>query len=59
MTPEQYMEDRVDDQIKWYDSRSQANQRWYKHLRSIEIVLAASIPFMVGNITQLRSGCRY
>ena len=50
MTPEQYMSERLDSQINWYDSKSSQNQLWYKSLRTVEIVLAASIPFMVGYI---------
>ena len=45
---EDYLKDRVDDQIDWYDRRSQSNQKWYKWLRLIEIIAAASIPFVAG-----------
>lgn len=50
MDPETYLKERVDDQIDWYDRRSQSNQRMYKRLRATEIVLAASIPFFAGFI---------
>lgn len=45
---EDYLKDRVDDQIDWYDRKSQSNQKWYKWLRLIEIIAAASIPFVAG-----------
>ena len=47
-TEEEYLRDRVDDQIDWYNKKSQANQKWYKWLRVIEIIAAASIPFVAG-----------
>ena len=50
MKPEEYMQNRVDDQINWYDSKSQRHQRWYKQLRFVEILAAASIPFLSGYI---------
>ncbi|HIE00043.1 MAG TPA: DUF4231 domain-containing protein [Thiotrichaceae bacterium] len=45
---EEYLKVRVDDQISWYDKKSQSNQKWYKWLRVIEIVAATSIPFVAG-----------
>jgi len=54
MTADEYIATRLDEQIAWYDQRSVRSQRWYKGLRIIEIVVAASIPFMVGYITEAR-----
>ena len=51
MTPEDYIQSRLDDQINWYSRRSQSNQWWFKGLRIVEIVLASTIPFLVGQIT--------
>lgn len=48
MNEEQFLKERVDDQINWYDKKSQFNQRWYKCLRVGEIVSAAAIPFLAG-----------
>jgi hypothetical protein len=48
MTPEQYMMDRVDDQLRYYERRSDNNQKWFRRLRIIEIVAAALIPFLTG-----------
>lgn len=52
LAPEEYLRDRVDDQINWYDRRSLTNQRWFKRLRIIEIITAASIPFLSAYMTQ-------
>ena len=44
----EYLEQRLDDQINWYDKKSAFNQKWYKRLRLAEIVFAASIPLLAG-----------
>lgn len=44
----EYLAQRLDDQIDWYDKKSSANQSAYKRLRLIEIVAAASIPLLAG-----------
>ena len=48
VNPDDYIKDRVDGQIEWYDRKSGSNQRWFRWLRIIEIVAAASIPLLVG-----------
>ena len=48
MSPEEYMKTRVDDQLSWYDKKSQTNQKTYKRLRLVEIFSAASIPLLTG-----------
>ena len=48
MNESQYLKERLDDQIAWYDRKSQLNQRAYKWLRGVEMVAAASIPFLAG-----------
>lgn len=40
--------DRVQDQIAWYDAKSQVNQRWFKRLKICQIVTAAAIPVVAG-----------
>jgi hypothetical protein len=35
---------RLQDQIAWYDAKSQLNQRWFKVLKVCQIVVAAAIP---------------
>lgn len=44
----EYLEQRLDDQINWYDKKSSANQAAYKRLRLIEIIAAAAIPLLAG-----------
>lgn len=39
---------RVQDQIAWYDAKSQVNQRWFKWLKVCQIVTAAAIPVLAG-----------
>jgi hypothetical protein len=46
--PEDYVEQRLNDQISWYDRKSSTTQRWFKRLRFAEIVAAATIPFLSG-----------
>jgi hypothetical protein len=35
---------RLEDQIAWYDAKSQKNQLWFKLLKICQIVIAAAIP---------------
>ncbi|MFN0299475.1 MAG: DUF4231 domain-containing protein [Burkholderiales bacterium] len=46
MSPQEYIEQRVDDQIKWLSAKSRWNQDWFKRLRLCELILAAAIPFL-------------
>jgi len=48
MNDEEYVTLRVDDQIGWYDKKSQSAQCWFKWLRGSEIVAAAAIPLIAG-----------
>jgi len=48
MAPEEYIEQRLNDQIVWYDRKSSTNQSWFKRLRFAEIVAASIIPFLSG-----------
>jgi hypothetical protein len=48
ISPEDYVEQRLNDQLDWYDRKSKTNQRWFKQLRLAEIVAAAIIPFLSG-----------
>jgi hypothetical protein len=38
-------EARLEEQLRWYDHKSQVDQRWYKGLKICQIVTAAAIPF--------------
>lgn len=52
MEEESYLKERLEDQIAWYDKKSQWNQKLFKWLRIAEIMAAAAIPFLTGYITQ-------
>lgn len=52
MEESEYIRDRVDHQIAWYDGKSLTSQRAYKALRIIEIAAAAMIPLLVGYADQ-------
>lgn len=52
MDENQYLKDRLENQIDWYDRRSVQNQEWFKRLQVISIIAAASIPFLTGYITE-------
>jgi hypothetical protein len=59
MTDQEYIEQRLDDQQQWYSKKSSWNQKWYKRLRVIEIVLAAGIPFFTSLINKDMSFMTY
>jgi hypothetical protein len=41
-------EERIEDQISWYDVESGRNQRWFKLLKIGQLVTAAAIPVAAG-----------
>lgn len=44
----EYLKDRLDGQINWYDKKSVANQKAFKRLQVLIIVASATIPFLSG-----------
>ena len=48
MTEEQYITERVEDQIKWYEKKSAINKKYYLWSNASIIVFAALIPFLAG-----------
>lgn len=44
MNEEEYIKDRLDDQIQWYDNKSQHHQKWYKKLKILELGAGFLIP---------------
>lgn len=44
MTEQQYLENRLEDQIKWYSKKSSKYKYLFRTLRGIEIIIAALIP---------------
>jgi hypothetical protein len=45
ITVEKYIKYRLSHQQDWFEKKSAWNQKWYKRLRIVEVVLAAGIPF--------------
>ncbi|AXF91113.1 DUF4231 domain-containing protein [Bacillus licheniformis] len=46
MTEEQYMEERLNNQIEWYDEKSLSHQNKYKRIKRAVIILAPLIPVL-------------
>lgn len=46
MNQEDYIKNRLDDQIVWYDKKSQNHQTWYKCLKYTEVFLGFIIPIL-------------
>lgn len=54
ISEEAYFEERLEDQICWYDKKSISSQNLYKRLKGIVIILSASIPLFVGFISDFK-----
>ena len=52
MTPSDYMEKRVNDQLRWYGDKSALNKRWHQRLQIITLVAAALVPIVSLSSTQ-------
>lgn len=48
MEQNEYINQRLEDQINWYSRKSSYNKKWTLSLRIIEITFAAIIPFIAG-----------
>ncbi|WP_228116249.1 DUF4231 domain-containing protein [Fictibacillus phosphorivorans] len=59
MSEESYINERLDDQINWYDTKSMRSQNVYKLFRGLVIILSASIPFFVGFIADFNKHWEY
>ncbi|HEV8241358.1 MAG TPA: DUF4231 domain-containing protein [Thermoanaerobaculia bacterium] len=46
MDEQEYLKSRLDEQAAWYSARSQAAKQSYQRLRALEIVGAATVPFL-------------
>ena len=51
MTLEDYLKDRLDNQIEWYNHKSSINKKRYNTLRFGVILISVCIPFLTGLIT--------
>ena len=52
MNEEEYIKDRIEDQINWYSDKSGYNQKRFKLFRVCNIIFAVSIPFLTGLINE-------
>lgn len=48
MNEEEYIKNRLEDQIKWYSEKSGSCKNYFKRMRTVEIIAAAIIPFLAG-----------
>ncbi len=48
----EYIEERVNGQIKWYSEKSQRAQKNYKNFQTAEIVMASLIPLLSGYVSK-------
>ncbi|MDB4292245.1 DUF4231 domain-containing protein [Maribacter sp.] len=48
MTAEQYIEERIDNQIRWYGKKSAINKKYHLWSNALIIIFAALIPFFAG-----------
>ncbi len=49
---DEYLRDRLDDQIDWYGGKAAWNQKWYKRLQVVSVLAAALIPFLSGYMSE-------
>ena len=47
MDENKYLSDRLEEQIGWYSRKSTCNKRYYYSFKTIEIILAAIVPFLI------------
>jgi len=59
MTPEEYLKDRLENQINWYSNESKWNKQCYQVLKTAEIVFAAITPFIVALVNSDNTCLKY
>ena len=52
MAPEEYLKDRIDDQINWYNTKSGINKKYHYLTKILIIIFSAIIPFATGIQTE-------
>ncbi|NTU42545.1 MAG: DUF4231 domain-containing protein [Nitrospirales bacterium] len=55
MQAEEYINERLQKQIDWYDSKAIESQKRFERLRMTEIIAAAAIPFLSGATASISS----
>jgi hypothetical protein len=51
MTEQDYLDQRIDDQIGWYSKKSTFNKNRYQFIKTLVIIISASIPVLAIMIT--------
>jgi hypothetical protein len=51
LTEQDYLNNRVDDQINWYEKKCAWHKKWFMRLKISETILALMVPFLTGYIT--------
>ena len=46
LSPEAYLRERVDDQLRWYEAKSASHKRWYYRLQLVTLVFAVTVPIV-------------
>lgn len=46
MTEQDYLSQRIDDQINWYSNKSTFNKKRYQFIKALVIIISASIPVL-------------
>ena len=59
MTAEEYIKERLDSEIDWYDKKSKRNKTGYYSLRVVEILCAISIPFLMGYVSDTTPALKF
>lgn len=52
MTEQDYLTERIDDQINWYSKKSGFNKKRYQFLKALIVIISASIPVLAILITE-------
>ena len=55
MNAQDYIKNRLEQQIDWYNDKSKLNKRYYKTAKLIVIIVSVSIPFLAGFINDDRT----
>lgn len=50
MNEDQYIKERLDDQINWYDEKSAIQKKYYYRAKATSTIITASIPVLTGFI---------
>ncbi len=59
ITPQEYLRDRIDDQIQYYERKSALNRRRHYTAKTVVIISGALIPILIGYSTEGRESLKY